>query len=193
MSSSATSDGYYSPFTTVDIAVTQQKTIIDDDSGTKDKWYKIQWKNSQTGKLSDFSEPVTVESYSPSSVAPIIFSVLTAMGISTNDRRIGVPFCLSAVNDARKFTAAKLYGIRHAWQQKFEHPIALTVGVNSVPLPEDIDFIETDRSVLAARFKETNLTYIDKRTWNSISSDMVAKPTHFTVYDNRLVFNSIIP
>jgi hypothetical protein len=102
----------------------------------------------------------------------IIYPVLKAMGISEDDKKITIPFCLSAVDDARRFTEAKLYGIRHAWQQKFEYPIKLLSGNNFVALPSDIDFIETDRSVLAARFIVSgiltpfNLIYKDKRSWN---------------------------
>ena len=61
------------------------------------------------------------------------------MGISEEDTRITIPFCLSSIDDARKFTASKLYGIRHAWQQHFEHPIQLLAGNNFVDLPSDID------------------------------------------------------
>ena len=71
--------------------------------------------------------------------------------------------------------AAKLYGIRQAWQQKFEFPIQILAGTNYVNLPSDIEFSETDRSVLAARFlignvlTPYNLRYIDKRSWNQIA------------------------
>jgi hypothetical protein len=175
ISKSATIDGVYSVLSTTNFQTTQQNTIIYDATGLDTDYYKVQWKNSITSTLSSLSDPIDVLDYPANSVANVIFPVLKAMGVSENDTKITVPFCLSAIDDARKFTEAKLYGIRHAWQQEFEHPIQLLAGTNYVPLPENIDFSDTDRSVLAARFlignvlTPYNLRYIDKRSWNQIA------------------------
>jgi len=101
--------------------------------------------------------------------------VLKAMGVSENDPKITVPFCIEALNDAREYTRMKLYGIRHAWLAQFEFPIQVLAGSNFVYLPEDIDFNETDRSMLSGRFimnnvlAPFNLKYIDKRSWNQVA------------------------
>jgi len=126
---------------------------------------------------------MSVSSYPNNSVETVITPVLRAMGVSFDDTRITTEFCLSAIDDARKFTSAKLYGIRHAWQQKFEHPIKLLAGTNYVDLPDDIDFSETDRSVLAARFlidnslAPFNLRYVDKKDWNQVSTSVAGGAT----------------
>jgi hypothetical protein len=183
LSKSATIDGAYSAFATQTFSVTQQNTIIFDATGLSTDYYKVQWKNSLTGDLSDFSDPISVTSYPADSVANIIFPVLKAMGVSENDSKITVPFCLSAVDDARKFTEAKLYGIRHAWNQVFEFPIKILAGSNYVNLPDNIDFDDSDRSVLAARFMignvltPFNLKYIDKRSWNQIAFSVMGGTT----------------
>lgn len=175
VSKSATLTGVYVALTTATFQVTQQATIIFDTTGLVSDYYKVQWKNSISGLLSDFSDPISVDSYDPTSVANIIYPVLMAMGVSENDPKININFCISAVDDARKFTEAKLYGIRHAWQQQFEFPIKCLAGTNYVDLPDDIDYNETDRSMLAARFlignilTPFNLRYIDKRSWNQIA------------------------
>lgn len=175
VSKSATLTGVYSTFVTQTFFTTQQNTIIYDTTGLTTDYYKVQWKNSLTGLLSTASDPISVTSYPVGSVASVIFPVLKAMGVSEDDPKITVEFCLSAIDDARKYTHAKLYGIRHAWQQEFEFPIKMLAGSNYVDLPDDIDFVETDRSVLAARILVSgiltpfNLTYIDKRDWNRYS------------------------
>lgn len=175
VSKSATIDGVYSVLATSTFQVTQQNTRIFDATGALTTYYKVQWKNSLTGGLSDYSDPISVSTYDPKSVANIIYPVLRAMGVSENDPKITTEFCISAVDDARKYTEAKLYGIRHAWQQNFEYPIKCLAGTNYVDLPDDIDFNETDRSMLAARFlignvlTPYNLRYIDKRSWNQIA------------------------
>ncbi len=183
ISKSATIDGVYAMLTTATFQVTQQSTVIFDPAGLTTDYYKVQWKNSQTGALSTSSSPVSVLSYPTNSVAQVIYPVLKAMGVSENDPKITVDFCLSAVNDARLFTEAKLYGIRHAWNQVFEFPIKCLAGSNYVPLPENIDFSETDRSVLAARFlignvlTPYNLRYIDKRSFNQIAFSVMGSET----------------
>lgn len=175
ISKSATLGGSYSTLVTQTFQTTQQNTVIYDSVGLTTDYYKVQWRNSQTGLLSSFSDPISVSSYPTNSVAAVVNPVLLAMGVSENDPKINTSFLISAVNDARKFTDAKLYGIRHAWRQEFEYPIKLLAGTNYVSLPDNIDFNETDRSLLAARFlidnilTPYNLRYIDKRSWNQIA------------------------
>ncbi len=183
VSKSATLTGVYTTFATQTFFTTQQNTIIYDATGLSTDYYKVQWKNSLSGLLSDFSDPISVTSYPANSVANVIFPVLKAMGVSENDPKITVEFCLSAIDDARKYVAAKLYGIRHAWQQHFEHPIKVLAGSNHVTLPDDVEFSETDQSVLACRFMignvltPFNLKYIDKRSWNQIAFSVMGGTT----------------
>ena len=172
---SSTVGGSYVLLSSTLLQVTQQNTVILDTVGLSTDYYKVQWKNSVTGLLSDFSVPISVLAYPENSVAEIIYPVLSAMGVSENDPKINATFCIKAVDDARKFAQAKLYGIRHAWLEEFEHPIKVLAGSNYVDLPDNIDFTDTDRSVLAARFllgnvlAPFNLRYIDKRSWNQVS------------------------
>jgi len=175
VSKSSTEDGIYSVFGTFSLYVTQQKTIVFDPSGLTTDYYKLQWKNSVTNDLSTASDPISVLSYPVNSVGNIVSSVLTSMGISENDGKITSSFCISAMEDARKYVGAKLYGIRHAWRSEFEYPIKVLAGTNFVPLPDDVDFDESDRSLLSARFlignvlAPFNLRYIDKRSWNQVA------------------------
>lgn len=163
------------PLITLTLQATQQNTIYQDLTGTTSDLYTVQWKNSITSNVSGISSPISVLTYPTNSAANIIFPVLKAMGVSENDTKITTDFCLSAIDDARKYVEAKLYGIRHAWLQEFEHPVQLLAGTNYIELPDNIDFSDTDRSVLAARFlvgnvlTPYNLRYIDKRSWNQIA------------------------
>ncbi len=172
---SATETGSYSILSTSTFQVTQQNTVVFHAAGLTTSFYKLQWKNSITGALSDYSDPISVDTYSDTSVAQVIYPVLTAMGVSVDDPKINIPFCIGAVDDARKYTKGKLYGIRQAWNQSFEYPLKVLAGSNFVNLPDDIDFNETDRSLLAGRFMignilaPFNLRYIDKRSWNQIA------------------------
>ena len=175
ISKCATIDGVYTVLATQTFFTTQQSTVIYDATGLKTDYYKIQWKNSISGLLSDYSTAVSVTAYPTNSVATVIYPVLKAMGVSTDDPKITAEFCISAIDDARKYVQGKLYGIRHAWQQEFNYPVKMLAGSNYVDLPDDIDFSETDRSVLAARIivngilTPFNLSYIDKRDWNTYS------------------------
>lgn len=172
---SLTIDGAYSTLQTVTLYVTQQKTVVFDTIGLTTDYYKVQWKNSQTGAVSPLSDPISVVSYPENSAGSLIDSVVMAMGVGQNDPKITTQFLISALNDARKFTQSNLYGVRHAWTQEFEYPLRVLAGSNFVSLPTNIDFKETDRSLLSARFIQGNvlspfnLNYIDKRSWNQIA------------------------
>lgn len=178
-----TIDGSYTVLATVPISVTQQKTIQFDAAGLTTDYYKLRWKNSQTSDFSEFSAPVSVLSYPVNSVGSVILPVLNAMGISENDPKITTPFCLGAIGDARKYVKMKLYGVRHAWLQEFEFPIKVLAGTNFVSLPNDIDFNETDRSLLATRFilgnvlAPFNLNYVDKKVWNQTAFNVGGSKT----------------
>ena len=184
---SATIDGVYTLLATKTFYTTQLNTTFYDLAGDAGDYYKVQWLNSLTLNVSDFSAPISVTAYPINSVAKLIYPVLQAMGVSANDTKITVPFCLSAIDDARKFTEGKLFGIRHAWQQHFEHPIKMLAGSNYVDLPADIDFSDTDRSLLSARFllgnilAPYNMRYIDKRSWNQISYNVQGGDTQSLV------------
>lgn len=157
------------------LQVTQANTVAFDLTGLSTDYYKVQWKNSITGDVSGFSEPISVASYSEKSAGALFKSVTTMFGIKEDDKSITPDFLITALDDARQYTESKLYGIRHAWRQVFEYPIKVLAGSNYVTLPEDIDFNESDRSVLAARFLNNNiltpynLMKIDKRTWNQVA------------------------
>lgn len=172
---SSTLGGSYSLLSSNLMQLTQQGTVALDGSGLTTDYYKVQWKNSQTSAVSSFSDPISVLAYPENSVAEICYSVVSAMGISENDKNINATFLIRATDDARKFAQMKLYGIRHAWLEEFEYPIKVLAGSNYVDLPSNIDFTDTDRSVLAARFllgnvlAPFNLRYIDKRSWNQVS------------------------
>lgn len=175
ISKASSIDGSYSVLATLSLFLTQQKTVQFDATGLVTDYYKLQWKNSITGELSAYSDPISVLSYPADSVGSVIFPVLKAMGVSENDPKITVPFCISAIQDARLYVKGKLFGIRQAWLAHFEFPIQVLAGSNFVYLPEDIDFNDTDRSMLSGRFimnnvlAPFNLRYIDKRSWNQVA------------------------
>lgn len=183
ISKSATIDGSYSVLATLPIFVTQQKTVQFDPIGLTTDYYKLRWTNSVTGGFSGYSAPISVLSYPDNSVGSIVSPVLNAMGVSPNDPKITTQFCIDAVNDAREFVRAKLFGIRHAWLAQFEFPIQVLAGTNFIYLPDDIDFNETDRSMLAGRFimnnvlAPFNLRYIDKRSWNQVAFNVGGSET----------------
>jgi len=165
------------------LQITQSITSILDTAGLSTDYYKVRWYNSASSAYSDFTDPVGVESYPDDSVASILFPTYKAMGISENDTIIDIPFGITSLNEARKYVGMKMYGVRQAWQQVFEYPIQLLAGTNYVELPDDVDFSESDRSVLAARFlvgnvlTPYNLRYIDKRSWNQIAFSVMGGTT----------------
>jgi hypothetical protein len=198
ISKATTINGSYSVFATQTMQVTQKNTIIFDSTGLTTDYYKVQWKNSISGLLSPLSSPISVSSLSAKSAGYLINSVTKAMGVQENDVSVTPDFLLSALNDARDFTQGKLYGIRMAWRSKFEYPLRMYAGRNYVDLPSNVEFNETDRSVLAVRLLVNNiltpynLRYIDKRSWNTVAYNMMGGTVAVaaTIGDNTLQLSS---
>lgn len=172
---SSTIGGSYTLLVTQTFQVVQMNTIMYDPAGLTTDYYKVQWMNSISGDVSDFSDPISVLAYPPNSAGKMFASITKLFGISENDKIITPDFLLTALNDARQYTKSELSGIRHAWQQVFEFPIKVLAGSNYILLPDNIEYDETDQSVLAVRFVTNNilvpfnLTKIDKRSWNQIT------------------------
>lgn len=182
---SSTINGTYSLFSTQKLQVTQPDTVVFDGTGLSTDYYKVRWSNSTSPSTlySDYSDPVNVLEYPENSVADIAFSVTRAMGVSETDPKITSDFLIGSIDDARKYVKTLLNGTRFAWQQKFEHPIQLLAGTNYVELPADVEFSDTDQSLLAVRFMignvltPYNLRYIDKRAWNQIAFSVMGGNT----------------
>jgi len=180
---SATIDGTYTTFATQTFNVTQPNTIIYDPAGLKTDFYKVQWRNSITGNVSTLSDPISTSTDSAESAQAVIDSVRNSFGVSATDKNITTDFLISSLNDAREYVNMELYGIRMDWQQEFEYPIRLLAGKNYVTLPDNIEYSDNDRSLLAVRFivdnvfSPYNLTYIDKRSWNNLSYNLIGGTT----------------
>lgn len=172
---SATVDGTYVQLgSNVPFQVTQGNTVINDAAGLTTDFYKVQWRNSVTSTVSSFSTPISVLTYLPSSAGYMFKSIMNQLGISERDKAITPEFLLNALDDGRQFCESKLYGIRQSWKQVFEYPIKVLAGRTYIELPDNIDFNETDASLLSARFITNNILtpynmrYVDKRTMNQV-------------------------
>jgi hypothetical protein len=172
---SSTIDGTYTQVgSDIEMAITQTTTVVFDSTGTTSSFYKVRWINSITSDESAFSLPISVLTYPEYSAGKMFQSIKTLFGIQDNDKQINTEFLLTALNDARRAMQQKLFGIRQDWQAKFGHQIKVLAGRNYIDLPDDVDFKNTDRSVLAVRFLTNNILapynmqYIDKRSWNSL-------------------------
>lgn len=197
---SATQNGTYttvnSPAT---LQVTQMNTILFDTAGLSSDYYKVQWKNSVSGLLSSLSDPISVLTYLPTSAGALFKSVLNLTGVKENDKSITANFLIEALDDGRQYVESKLYGIRQPWRQVFEFPVKVLAGSNYINLPDDIDFEDSDRSVLAARFLNNNiltpynLMNIDKRTWNQVAFYSTGGITQVDqlIGDTSIILNSV--
>lgn len=170
--SSTSSTGTFSVIATIDIQWTSDKTQYNDPTGTSATYYRQRFYNSVTNQYSDYSNGgvgVATSSYGPTTAGSLIMSVRKAVG---NTELTDADF-ISYLNDARRIANTSFgYGRINEWRHKFEYPIQMLAGTNYVNLPSDIDFDETNRSLLAARFARQSVAanipirYCDKREWN---------------------------
>jgi hypothetical protein len=163
------------PFTvldTIDIQWASDKTVYTDPDGTSTTYYRQRFYNSVTAVYSDYSNGgvgVAQTDITSSTVGGIIRSVRA----STGNTDLKDEFFIDALQDARGVLNTEFgYGRLNEWRQEFEYPIQMLAGTNYVNLPADIDFNETNRTLLNVRYGRQSvsanvpLTYCDKRVWN---------------------------
>lgn len=173
---SSTINGTYTYVATVDPEFTSSITSYNDMSGASTDYYKIYFLNSLNGLSSPYSNPFSATSFTTNTAGALINDVKVANSIQDGDVDITDTFLLQALNQARQVVNVNLgYGKRNEWRQMFNYPIKMLAGTNFVNLPSDIDFSETDRSLLNVKYSSngfTNkrtLTYLDKTDFNSVT------------------------
>lgn len=172
---SATKNGTYSSLTTIDLDVTSNETVhfdVSTTTGLPTTWYKISFTNSGNSVASGQSDAQVANGYDESTVEYLITESRRAIGNVSLDN----DFFLGAINEARRTVNTEFgFGLANAWRAEFNYPVQLLAGTNYIDLPSNIDFTDTNRSVLAARFSRVSamgtypLRYIDKRRWNQLA------------------------
>jgi len=164
----------WSAVSTVDIDPTATFTRLVD-TAVAGTYYRVAFRNSVTGAQSPFSDIIQSVAPDANSAQGLINQVITEFGINPNDTIITQEFLLSALNEARLLFDNINYGAHWDWRQQFNKPFKLLAGTNNVPLPANIDFTETNRSLLALRLNgynngyTFNVQYVDKKLWNDIT------------------------
>lgn len=170
---SATSlTGTYSVLATISFQFSSTNTIYYHAAGASTTAYRVKFKNSYSAVESGYSDPATSGSFDSTTAGYLINEVRALVGNTS----LPDEFFISAINDARKVVNTNFaYGRVNEWRQEFEYPIQMLAGRNYVDLPTDIDFNETNRTLLNARYARQSvaanlpIAYVDKRRWNSVA------------------------
>jgi len=170
--SSTTANGVFTEIADIPLQWSAPKTTYVDPNGTSTTYYRQRFYNTVRVKFSDYSNSgvgVSQADLGSTTAGSLIVSVRKSVG----NTDLPDDFFLSAINDARKVVETSYgFGRMNEWRQVFEYPIQMLAGTNFVTLPTNIDFSETNRTLLAARFARqsvaanTPITYCDKREWN---------------------------
>lgn len=165
--------GSYSVLATTNIQVNSLNTVYQHTAGVASGYYKLRFKNSLTGLFSQYSDEISFSAFVSGTVGYMINSMKKTLGIKDDDSQITDEFLLEAVNEGRRILDREyLTGMMKEWRQKFEQPIKMLAGCNYITLPTDIDYSNTNRSLLAARYSSNSagsslpLRYVDKKSWN---------------------------
>lgn len=156
---------------TIFLQPNQPYTTYKDVTGVITDSYSARYRNSKPatpvlGTMSGSTSPTTYGT----TAGYVIDAARSAVGnVSLTD-----DFFISALNDARNIIDTDYsYGYLWDWRQKFNQPIRMVSGKNYIPLPSDIDFNTTNRSILTVRYTLNMLSgavplqYIDKENWNN--------------------------
>lgn len=170
--SASSSSGPFTTLDTINIQWSQERTIYNDPTGTTATYYRQRFYNSVTGVYSDWSNGgvgVAQTDYGVKTVGYIISQVRKSVG----NVELSDDFFINALNEARGVANTQFgYGRMNEWRQMFDYPIQMLAGTNYIDLPDDIDFAETNRTLLNVRFARQSvaanipINYIDKREWN---------------------------
>ena len=173
ISSSPTQNGLYSVLATIPIQVNSDITIFHDLIGTNTTYYKARFFDSYTGNYSAYSDSISTISLSSQSAGYMFAAVRKTLGIKLSDTQITDEFLLGALNEARQIMDREFgAGIMKEWRFVGEYPIKMLAGTNYVNLPVDVDYTETNRAVVNARYSNNSvgaalpIEYIDKNAWN---------------------------
>jgi hypothetical protein len=165
-------NGVYSTIATVILDYGSDSTTYLHANGDTSYWYKVRFFNSGRGNATSDTDAQYAGGYETTSVRYLIDQAKRAVGNTSLDD----DFFMGAVNEARRTVNTEFgFGLANAWRAEFNYPVQLLAGTNYVDLPTDIDFTDTNRSILGARFSRVStlgtspLRYIDKRVWNSIA------------------------
>lgn len=174
---SATLNGAYTVLATIPFQWTQILTTYQDNTGLTSSFYRIKFRNSINSIETVYSTQTSADiSNLTGSAIKLIDQVRQQLGVSPNDGKINTTFLLGALNDARtiadiEFGAGKM----KEWRAVFEFPIQMRAGTNYITLPLDIDYSETNRALINARYSNNTvgasqpISYIDKKDWNIAS------------------------
>lgn len=171
---SATSQGgSYSVLATASIDWTNSSTVYQHGAGTATTWYRVRFLNATATVYSDYSDEAASSSFGVTTAGYLIERARSQMGDTTG---LTDSFFVGALNDARNLANTNFgYGRMNEWRQNFEYPIQMLAGRNFVTLPTNIDFDETNRTILNARYARQQVAanvpimYVDKRRWNTVS------------------------
>ena len=163
--------------------VSSANSYFVDPAGTSTTFYKFRYKNSISSTFSDYGTTFSSNSNGEGTAGALIAQAKASVGV-TDDPLLTPDFMLKALNDARD-VVHRIYGYGRAkdYLHNFEYPIKLLSGTNYIPLPTDIDFNATNRSLFRARFSSQltpngyPLSYIDKSDWNMSNYNLVISKT----------------
>ena len=167
--------GTFTTIATIDLQWSQDRTVYNDTAGTTSTYYRQRFYNTVTGVYSDWSNNgvgVAISDYAANTVGYLINSVRGLTG-NRDSLNLDDAFFISALNEARNVANTQFgYGRMNEWRQNFDFPIQMLAGTNYIDLPDDVDFSETNRTVLNVRFARQSvaanipINYVDKREWN---------------------------
>jgi hypothetical protein len=170
----ATQNGVFTVLSSATILqINAGATFFQDTASRTTAFYRARFANSVTNATSPYSSPISVQALTPTTVGYLLNSIRNTLGISPNDLNLTDDFLIGALNEGRQiFDREIAAGKMKEWRQVFEYPIGMLAGSNYINLPNNIDYAETNRATLNARYSNNSvgsalpLTYIDKSDWN---------------------------
>lgn len=128
--------GTYSLIATIDIDVTEDRTIFKDAEGTSTDYYRIRYKNSINNSVSIYSVEFPATGYPSNALASLVDKVLKLFG-SQSERILDKEEIIGDINDAYRLLVNEIIDLGIDYYVKKGEQIPLIGGQENYDLPED--------------------------------------------------------
>ncbi len=171
--SSPTQNGTYTTLVQIPIDWTSPYTVHQHMAGLPTTWYRARFISVASTTYSNYSAVVSSSSLNDETAGYLIQRARSQMGDTTG---ITDDYLLNSINDGRDLVNSTYgFGRLNEWRQNFNIPFKILAGTNFINLPSDIDFTETNRTLINVRYARDSIgvtlpvKYVDKRQWNNLS------------------------
>ncbi len=155
----------YSLLSSQSIQTDKVEGYYQDSVGTSTDYYKVQFKNDTTSKVSEFSDPIIGTGFAVNSAGAVIRNALLSLG-EKKDEVLTQEFLYNCLNEGRDEIDKHISINRWSFRTSFDYDAGNVIaGTNSISVPTDLRDPSTFKNILSVRIGRDRylLNQVDKK------------------------------